>query len=243
MADRPISDLPIATSVSDNDFLIVNKNNTETKRISIENFGGLSGYSPMYLQGVEYDRNNGSTIPVGSTYVGPGGRTETAVAGAYVTPAVSMFNDPNYTMGVGQNRVTINLPAGADAAIVHYRCQVRTWNAHKPTKSTAVSYGRGRVQDRISTQPAGNGDTINEGRPGTNILEGYSASWRGNTAIGEVYNMGTLSKFFSVHKGNPTAGINTITLAVVHSVQDSMFFAYHIHQTDFVVYPYDSSKD
>ena len=72
MADRPISDLPVATSAADTDFLIINKNNTETKRISIENFGGLSGFSPMFLQGEEYDRNAQSTIAVGQTYIGPG---------------------------------------------------------------------------------------------------------------------------------------------------------------------------
>lgn len=112
MADIPISDLGVVTSAGSNDFIIINKENSDTKRISAVNLGSSIGGSRSFMINFPDDPGFKFQPPDNNFYIGGPINQVTGKRGQFVetTDLYDIFS--------GVTPITITMPVGTDSAVV-----------------------------------------------------------------------------------------------------------------------------
>ena len=261
MADRPISSLPVASSVSDNDFLIVNKNDTETRKISMANFGGVSGFAPMFLSGELVANSRTSLMEQ------PGSRVYAIGQNNFIfdgngNPVTDLrpicgenemitktLNNPNRgkpgdigakpgdIVDLFKSIVTFTLPQGADSAVIIFRNECTAANGTDTVVgSTIPMYSRGGLRFNISASsgtlfPA-NGQNKN------NVSAAWSIAWPQSSSVARRYDRKNLVKPMSL---TGTSG-GTITMTMIAQCQDTMRLKFYMGLGQWMIWPYSSAN-
>ena len=219
MADRPISDLPVATEANSTDYLIINKNDRETRKISMANFSSDSGFTPFMVSYGSFVRNNLTMIQPGETYVAPGQSAQNPT----VSTAQDLVTNNTFDTGALDSNgntqrtnlftatATFTLPAGADSALLFFGARVVGANQKSNDlqddgsllpSTVAYYHTRGRITYKNQTTDATFQSYQNLGQSNFNSSGGFSVTQTKGASEGRRYNTVNLNKFVKMGANN-----------------------------------------
>ena len=238
MADRPISDLPVATTATGTDFLIINKDNSETKRISYDDLTSATGFNPLYVFS-DVSFRGSDVLPVGSQYVAPGRLAtdkETVGTNDIITSVIKTA--AGVTNLLAETKASFTLPAGADSAVIVFRAAAGALSGTDATDAATVAkYGRGRI--KYSTLIDNQGGTFDNGQANSSAAVGFNMTWPGSAVLGRRYDVKSADKINSFKATSKGA---TISFTTKIFVQDTKILYYFLGPGTFAVFPFDSTN-
>ena len=201
MADKPISELPVATSAAPDDVFIINKNDQQTRKIKFGDISAATGFSPIYAKSTVKSRS-ANMLSVGTKYVaagqlkdnppGSGNGAGMLTVGAQDLITTVMATAAGQSVEVAQTECSFDLPSGADSALIVFRSMVTALSGTDADGSATVSkYGRGRVKYNSFIQGSGQ---FENGKINSATSCGFGISWPASAVQGRRYDMRSVDK-------------------------------------------------
>ena len=264
MADVPISSLDTMSGVSGGDFLIINENNNDTKRIDVANFTAVSSFSPMFVEMQIASKSSTLMEPVGTKYVIPGqcGYRDSAgnctptlesggddergevVATDLITKVLSPTGrtpadigpKPGEEAELFVTEGTFTLPNGADSCLIIMRSTVTAAiGTEAVTGATTPHYGRGLIKYVMSPSEG----TMTPGNANNRTVASttFAGAWPQSAQKGRRYERRDVSKIV-----NLTGASGSVTMTMTGRAQDTLRYYFLCGRGALAVYPYSSTN-